>query len=61
VKASRSRSQRRATCPPSGRALVADGPSQVWSWDITKLRGPGKGDWYHLYVLIDVYSRYVVG
>lgn len=37
------------------------GPSQIWSWDITKLRGPGKGDWYHLYVLIDIYSRYVVG
>lgn len=38
--------------------LLADGPSQVWTWDITKLRGPGKGVWYHLYVLIDIYSRY---
>jgi len=38
--------------------LLADGPSQVWSWDITKLRGPRKGLWFHLYVLIDIYSRY---
>jgi transposase InsO family protein len=41
--------------------LVADGPSQVWSWDITKLRGPSKGVWFHLYVLIDIYSRYTPG
>jgi len=40
--------------------LMADAPRQVWSWDITKLRGP-KGIYYYLYVLIDVYSRYVVG
>lgn len=38
--------------------LLATGPSQVWSWDITKLRGPVKGVWYHLYALIDIYSRY---
>lgn len=41
--------------------LLATGPSQVWSWDITKLRGPQKGTWYHLYVLLDIFSRYVVG
>lgn len=41
--------------------LVATGPSQVWSWDITKLRGPGKGVWFHLYALIDIYSRYSPG
>jgi putative transposase len=41
--------------------LMADGPGQVWSWDITKLRGPDKGVWYQLYVLLDIYSRYVVG
>jgi len=35
--------------------LLADAPSQVWSWDITKLRGPTKGVWFHLYVLIDIY------
>lgn len=40
--------------------LLATGPNQLWSWDITKLRGPTKGIYYHLYVLIDVFSRYVV-
>jgi len=41
--------------------LVAAQPNQVWSWDITKLRGPAKWIWYHLYVILDIYSRYVVG
>jgi putative transposase len=41
--------------------LMATGPNQVWSWDITKLRGPSKGIYYHLYVILDIYSRYVVG
>src|SRR5664279_500665 len=41
--------------------LLADVPSQMWSWDITKLRGPTKGVWFHLYVLIDIYSRYNPG
>lgn len=41
--------------------LVATAPNQVWSWDITKLRGPWKWTWYHLYVVLDVYSRYVIG
>ena len=41
--------------------LLATGPNQVWSWDITKLRGPVKGIWYHLYVILDIFSRYVVG
>ena len=41
--------------------LLATGPNQVWSWDITKLRGPSKGVYYYLYVMIDIYSRYVVG
>jgi putative transposase len=41
--------------------LVATGPNQVWSWDITKIRGPGRRDWYHLYVILDVFSRCVVG
>ena len=56
----RSRERRRtATHPPKAiPELLADGPSQVWTWDITKLRGPTKGVWYHLYVLIDIYSRY---
>lgn len=41
--------------------LLATAPNQVWSWDITKLKGPVKGQLYHLYVIIDIYSRYVVG
>ena len=41
--------------------LVARGPKQVWSWDITKLRGPAKWVVYYLYVLLDIFSRYVVG
>jgi len=41
--------------------LLATRPNQVWSWDITELRGPSKGVYYHLYVIIDIYSRYVVG
>jgi transposase InsO family protein len=41
--------------------LVATAPCQVLTWDITKLRGPHKGEWYHLYVIIDIYSRYICG
>ena len=41
--------------------LLATRPNQVWSWDITKLRGPVRGVTYDLYVIIDIYSRYVVG
>lgn len=41
--------------------LVATGPNAVWSWDITKLLGPKKWTYYYLYVILDVYSRYVVG
>ena len=41
--------------------LLATGPNRVWSWDITKLRGPIKWTYFHLYVVIDIYSRYVVG
>lgn len=41
--------------------LVATEPGSVWSWDITKLRGPTKGCWYHAYVVLDIFSRYVVG
>jgi len=41
--------------------LLATGPNQLWSWDITKLKGPGKYTYYYLYVVLDVYSRYVVG
>jgi len=41
--------------------LVATAPNQVWSWDITKLRGPFTWVCYYLYVIIDIFSRYVVG
>jgi len=41
--------------------LLATGPNQLWSWDITKLKGPGKYQHYFLYVIMDVYSRFVVG
>jgi putative transposase len=41
--------------------LVATGPNQVWSWDITKLLGPKKWTYFYLYVLLDIFSRYVVG
>ena len=41
--------------------LLAIAPNQVWSWDITKLRGPAKWTYFHLYVILDIFSRYVVG
>jgi len=41
--------------------LLALGPNELWSWDITKLRGPVKWTYYYLYVILDVFSRYVVG
>jgi putative transposase len=41
--------------------LIATAPCQVWSWDITLLPGPGKGSRYHLYVILDIFSRYAVG
>ena len=41
--------------------LLATRPNQLWSWDITKLKGPVKWTYFYLYVLLDVFSRYVVG
>jgi len=41
--------------------LLASAPNQVWSWDITKLLGPAKWTYYYLYVILDIFSRYVVG
>jgi putative transposase len=41
--------------------LLAVQPNEVWSWDITKLKGPAKWSCYHLYVILDIFSRYVVG
>ena len=54
--------RRQATHPATVKPeLVATGPNQVWSWDITKLLGPQKWTYFHLYVVIDIFSRYVVG
>lgn len=41
--------------------LLATAPNQVWSWDITKLLGPAKWRYFYLYVILDIFSRYVVG
>jgi len=41
--------------------LLATRPNQLWSWDITKLLGPAKWTYFYLYVILDVFSRYVVG
>lgn len=41
--------------------LLATAPNQVWSWDITKLKGPSKWSYFCLYVILDIFSRYVVG
>jgi transposase InsO family protein len=41
--------------------LLATAPNQVWSWDITKLKGPAKWTCFHLYVILDIFSRQVVG
>ena len=44
--------------PPRVRPeLVADGPDQVWTWDITKLKGPWRGTYFDLYLMIDIFSR----
>jgi putative transposase len=54
--------RRQATHPARVKPeLMAHGPGQIYSWDITKLRGPWRGVWYDLYVMIDIFSRYVVG
>ena len=41
--------------------LLATRPNEVWSWDITKLLGPTKWTYFYLYVILDIFSRYVVG
>jgi putative transposase len=41
--------------------LLATAPNEVWSWDITKLLGPAKWTYFYLYVILDIFSRYVVG
>ena len=54
--------RRQATHPAKVKPeLMASTPNEVWSWDITKLRGPAKWSYYYLYVILDIFSRYVVG
>src|SRR5947208_1399017 len=54
--------RRQATHPARVKPeLVATQPNRCWSWDITKLHGPAKWSYFHLYVILDIYSRYAVG
>jgi len=54
--------RRQATHPATVKPeLVATTPNAVWSWDITKLRGHARWTYYYLYVILDIFSRYVVG
>ena len=54
--------RRHATHPAAKKPeLMAAAPNQVWSWDITKLLGPVKWTYFYLYVILDIFSRYVVG
>lgn len=57
----RERRHQRIHPPYAKPQLVATGPNQVWTWDITRLLGPRTGVYYSLYVILDLYSRYVVG
>lgn len=57
----RERRDQRTHPPYVAPELLATGPNQLWSWDITKLKGPVKWTYFQLYVVMDVFSRYVVG
>jgi len=57
----RERRQQRQHPPYVKPELLATQPNQLWSWDITKLLGPAKWTYYYMYVILDVFSRYVVG
>ncbi len=61
--AGESRERRRQRTHPAKKKpeLIACRPNAVWSWDITKLQGPERGIYYELFVIIDIFSRYVVG
>ena len=58
VRERRDQARRRVYAKPE---LLARAPNQLWSWDITKLKGPVEWTYYYLYVILDVFSRYVVG
>jgi len=57
------RERRRQRTHPAKKKpeLMAAAPNEVWSWDISKLKGPARGTYYDLYVIIDIFSRYVPG
>lgn len=61
--AGENRERRRQRTHPARKKpeLIATTPNEVWSWDITKLAGPERGIYYELFVIIDIYSRYVTG
>jgi putative transposase len=61
--AGENRERRRQRTHPARKKpeLIARRPNEVWSWDITKLQGPERGVYYELFVIIDIFSRYVVG
>ncbi len=61
--AGENRERRRQRTHPARKKpeLIARRPNQVWTWDITKLAGPERGVYYDLFVVIDIFSRYVVG
>lgn len=56
--------RRRGHAPRTSHAkprVHADGPNQVWSWDISRLAGPARREWFYAYVLLDIFSRAIVG
>lgn len=57
----RERRDQRVHPPYAKPELLAQAPNQVWSWDITKLKGPARWTCFHLYVILDIFSRYVTG
>jgi putative transposase len=61
--AGENRERRRQRTHPAKKKpeLIARRPNEVWSWDLTKLQGPTRGVYYELFVIIDIFSRYVVG
>ena len=62
-RASASERKKRSAAPSllSSPRAYRSRPNQVWSWDITKLMGPAKWTYFYLYVILDIFSRYVVG
>ncbi len=57
----RERRAQRSHPPYAAPELLAERPNEVWSWDISKLKGPAKWTHFYLYVILDVFSRYAVG